>query len=109
MYDAAPTRTKSPEPAHGRKMPNKVKEITVKRAANKGYIATHHFDNSGAGESYRSPEDHAFSSHDEMLDHLTKWAYGADTPSHRMVGGQKAAPSKMAGHRAAHMRGRGVD
>lgn len=109
MYDAQPTRAATSDHVRTKRMPNKVKEITVKRAANKGYIATHHFDNSGAGESYRSPEDHAFSSHDEMLSHLTKWAYGSDTPSSKMVGGQKAAPSKAAGRRASRKHGRGVD
>lgn len=99
MYDAQPTRAATSDHVRSKRVSNKVKEITFKRAASGGYIATHHFDNSGAGESYRSPEDHVITGgHEALSAHLGKH-----------FGGQKPAPSKAAGRRASRMHGRGVD
>jgi hypothetical protein len=52
-------------------------EVTVRKAKNGGYIVRHSFDNNGMGESYRSPEEHAFTSHADMLKHVATHTSGA--------------------------------
>lgn len=47
-------------------------EVGIKRAKNGGFIVRHSFNNMGAGESYRMPEEHAFTDHASMLAHVTK-------------------------------------
>lgn len=58
-------------------------EIAIKHAKNGGFIVRHSFNNMGSGESYQPDEQHAFTSHKEMLAHVTKHTahspFGADT------------------------------
>lgn len=69
-------------------------ELTIKRAANGAYIVKHHFDNSGAGESYRQPEDHAFSSHKELMAHVHKHTASKDDDGYG--GGKDTTPKTAA-------------
>jgi hypothetical protein len=115
MHDAQPTRSAGKEDSEAmererqRRMPQRASGIHVKEAKNGGYIGTHHFDNQNAGESYRSPEDHAWGSKEEMLAAIGKWADSAGTSSQRTTGGQKTAPTRAQGHAASMKHGRGVD
>lgn len=45
-------------------------EVTIRHAKNGGYIVRHSFDNMGRGESYRPSEEHAFTSHQELMAHV---------------------------------------
>jgi hypothetical protein len=47
-------------------------EVSIKHAANGGYIVRHSFNNMGSGESYRQPEEHAFGDHKSMMSHIHK-------------------------------------
>lgn len=47
-------------------------ELTIKRAENGGYIVRHSYDNSHSGPSYMPPKEHAFSTHEEAMAHVTK-------------------------------------
>lgn len=86
---------------HGR-MPKHPTEITVKHAKNGGFIVRHSFDNSGAGESYRMPEEHAFSGHKEMMAHLHKHTSHGASPAGVGRAITKAAPGPKS-------RGAGLD
>lgn len=82
-------------------------EISVKHAANGGYIVRHSFNNQGMGESYRSPEEHAFTSHKEMIAHVDKHMSKGKTEKEHTPAGvgiatQHAAPTKKT-------KGAGVD
>lgn len=69
-------------------------ELTIKRAANGAYIVKHHFDNSGSGESYRQPEEHAFTSHKELMTHVAKHMGGKDDDGYG--GGKDTTPKTAA-------------
>lgn len=45
-------------------------EIHIKPTFNGGFTVSHRFDNSGAGESYIPPKEHAFESHGAMMAHV---------------------------------------
>lgn len=83
--------------------------ITIKRAANKGYIVRHGYNNFGAGESYRPDEEHAFGDHKGMMAHVHKHTSGDKAPD----AGEKA-PTGVA-HKAkaapptARSKGAGLD
>lgn len=47
-------------------------EMTIKQAANGGYIVRHSYDNSMSGPSYQPPTEHAFSTHEEATAHVQK-------------------------------------
>lgn len=73
-------------------------EITIKPSMNKGFIVRHSFDNSGAGPSYRPPQEHAFQDHKAMMAHVHKHTSGGAPPA-GVAGKPKAAPpsAKSAG------------
>jgi hypothetical protein len=56
-------------------------EIAIKHAKNGGYIVRHSFNNMGAGESYRTPEEHAFGDHKSMMAHVHKHTNHGQTAS----------------------------
>lgn len=84
--------------------------VRIRRAANGGHIVTHEYDNSGAGESYMPPREHAFTSHKAMMAHVHKATGGKldadgdrDARPAGVSGRPKAAPP------TARTRGAGVD
>jgi hypothetical protein len=85
-------------------------ELTIKRAANGAFIVKHHFDNSGAGESYRSPEEHAFSGHKAMMAHVhTHTSMGKDEGAEADTGPApkvEKAPAKGTGVGKAPAKGK---
>jgi hypothetical protein len=54
-------------------------EVSIRRAANGGYLVRHSYDNQGAGESYRPSEEHVFTSHQDLIAHVHKHT-AADGP-----------------------------
>lgn len=47
-------------PSKEKQRAKNLEEISVKRSANGGFIATHRYDNSGPGVGYHEPEQHTF-------------------------------------------------
>lgn len=45
----------------------KVKEITVRRGAEGGFIAKHHYEHNG---EYHEPDEYPLKSHNEMMRHM---------------------------------------
>jgi hypothetical protein len=108
----------------GSRKKNKVSRMSIETTENGGYVVEHHYDNSGAGESYMPSKKHAFGNHAAMMQHVDKTLGGIanavgkpvphNQPYHGQTmgkgwGGQKAAPSRAAGKRASMKHGRGVD
>ena len=89
---------------HGTRKASSPSEVTIRKAANGGYIVRQSYDNSSSGPSYTPSTELAFSSRGSMMRHV-RGAMGGSvaTPD------QKPAPTRAAGHKAAHMRGAGVD
>jgi hypothetical protein len=86
-------------------------EVAIKRAKNKGYIVRHSFDNFGRGESYRPPEEHAFTTHKEMMAHVHKHTHDGGRevdPGERKPAGVGHVPRKGAAP-TAQTRGAGLD
>lgn len=52
--------------------------VTIKKAKNKGFIVTHHFNNMGSGESYQPPSEYAFGGHKEAMTHVHTTTAGMD-------------------------------
>lgn len=77
-------------------------EITIKPSMNKGFIVRHSFDNSGAGMSYRQPQEHAFQDHKAMMAHVHKHTSGGTAPTGVGKTSKVAPPT-------AKTRGAGVD
>lgn len=87
---------------HGSRKAAQPSEVHVKRTVNGGFIVTHRFDNSGSGESYIQPKDHAFTSHGEMMAHVHKATGGSakvgkDGGAEVGAGGKPKGVSERAG------------
>ena len=91
---------------HGSRKPRMPHEMTIKRAANNGFIVRHSYDNMGAGESYQPPTEHVFSKHGDMLKHVEQHM---GRMGETATPDQKPAPTVAEGQKAANMRGGGVD
>ncbi len=79
--------------ARGKSKPH---ELNIQHAKNGGYIVRHSFNNMGAGESYRPPEEHVFADHGSLMSHLKKHTApnpdaDGDEPGDRMAGGPKTS------------------
>jgi hypothetical protein len=84
--------------------------VTIRKAKNGGFIVRHSYDNMGKGESYRPSEEHAFTSHADMMGHVAKHLGAAAPPAER--GGANPAgvgskPTKQAP--GPHSKGAGMD
>lgn len=73
-------------------------EISVKRAANGGFIVRHSYDNYGGGPSYQPPKEHAFSDHKSMMSHLHQHTGG---PKGKPGGSQISTENEDAGNEGA--------
>jgi hypothetical protein len=56
---------------HGSRKHSPPSDIHIRRAE-KGFVVRHQYDNRGNGESYRPGDEFAFSSHKEMVAHVSK-------------------------------------
>lgn len=98
---AAPANIAERRDSHGARKKSDPSDVHIKRAVNGGFIVTHHYDNSGAGESYQPPKDHAFTSHKEMMAHIHANTGGAkvgkDGGAEVGAGGKPKGVSERAG------------
>lgn len=65
----SPMKEASGGAGSGRK-PTMPSEIRITPSFNGGFTVNHHYDNSGAGESYQPPKAHVFTSHAALMSHL---------------------------------------
>ena len=82
--------------------------IHIKRAMNGGYVVRHSYNNYGSGESYMPDQEHAFTSHAEMLKHVTKHTTGAkdgDADDAGATAGTGRPPTHAVPAGAAHVTG----
>jgi hypothetical protein len=75
-------------------------EINIKHAEGGGYIVRHSYDNTNSGPSYMPSKEHAFSTHEEMVAHVSKHLKagfkGKQNTDHLTVTGNKPASGRIA-------------